>query len=66
MKELAEIILGASAAVVLLVFALANFVAFMIGVDIGVDDNRICKTNWSKYTAAKLSCYLSKQLGKLK
>ena len=57
MKELGVFILSASAAVALLVFALANFVAFMIG----IDDDRICETNWSKYSAAKLSCYLSKQ-----
>ena len=57
MKELVEIILGASTAVALLVFALANFVAFMIG----IDGDRICKTKWSKYSAAKLSCYLSEQ-----
>ena len=57
MKEILVGFLGCLLLVALVVFFLANVVAFLIG----IDDKRVCETNWSRYSAAKLSCFLSEK-----
>ena len=57
MKEILVDFLGCLLLVALVVFFLANVVAFLIG----IDDKRVCETNWRRYSAAKLSCFLSEK-----
>ena len=63
-RDLFECIFVVGSSVLSLCFIFANIVAFLIGIDFGVDGGKdICSTGWGRYTAAKVSCFLSEKQG---